>query len=65
MPHAPPQPVKRKNLVQVSILILILTFVLQITFKKAVNVLQGSIPGMSLNLAAGFKTLAVTYRAVY
>lgn len=36
-PTTPAQPVKKKNLVQVSILILILTFVLQIPFKKAVN----------------------------
>lgn len=51
--HTPPQPVKSKNLVQVSILILLLTFVSQITFKRAVNGLWGSIPGLSLNLAAG------------
>lgn len=53
MLHTPPQPVKSKNLVQVSILISLLTFVSQITFKRAVNGLWGSIPRLSLNLAAG------------
>lgn len=49
----PPQRVKSKNSVQVSILISVLTFVSQITFKRAVNGLWGSIPRLSLNLAAG------------